>query len=229
MGPAHWRLRPLRPDKRLLELLHPTAPRWPASSRPRMSSCGWSRKTRPGAFIPIRSASNIWYGTGSGVDQALPDQPFGEPLSAAASSALTASSDSTAALDTNAARAAADPTRLSAQAACARTTGSGSDNARASTRTASGDPQLPAATSASLQLPSPTQTLRAKPARPARRMADPLENASQAASSSATSSSSISDGASVPGREAAADELCPARPLEVEVEVEVEVDPLLAR
>lgn len=61
----------------------------------------------------------------------------------------------------------------------------------ASTGTASGDPQLP----------SPTHTLRANPARPARRIADPLENESQAASSSAVSSSSMSDGDSVPGCE----------------------------
>jgi hypothetical protein len=33
--------------------------------------------------------------------------------------------------------------------------------------------------------------------------------------------SSTSDGASVPGKEAAADELCPARPLEVELEIEI--------
>jgi hypothetical protein len=38
---------------------------------------------------------------------------------------------------------------------------------------------------------------------------------------------STSDGASVPGKEAAADAPAPARPLEVEVEVEV--DPILAR
>jgi hypothetical protein len=139
--------------------------------------------------MPIRPASNIWYSTGSGVDR-LPDQPSIEPPSAAASSALTASSDSTAALETNAARASADVTRLSAQAACARTTGSGSESASVRIGTVSGDPQFP----------SPTQTLRAKPTRPARRMADPLEDASHAASSSATSSSSIGDGASVPGR-----------------------------
>jgi hypothetical protein len=110
-------------------------------------------------------------------------------LSAAASSDLTASSDSIDARDDNAAMASADPTRPSAHAACARTNDSGSDNARVSAVTVSGDPQLP----------SPTQTLRAKPARPARRIAEPLENASQAASSSATSSSSTSEGASVPG------------------------------
>jgi hypothetical protein len=137
-----------------------------------------------------------------------------QPRSAAASSALTASSDSTAALATNAALASSDLTRLSAQAACARTSGSRSESADISTGTASGDPQFP----------SPTQTLRAKPARPARRMADPLENASQASSSSAVSSNSISDGASVPGMEATAEECDSARR-----PVEVEVDPGLAR
>ena len=59
----------------------------------------------------------------------------------------------------------------------------------ASTGTASGDPQLP----------SPTQALRANPARPARRNADPSENESDAASSSAVSSSAMSDGEAVPG------------------------------
>jgi hypothetical protein len=116
-----------------------------------------------------------------------------EPPSAAASSALTASSDSTDALDTNAARASADLTRLSAQAACARTKGSGSDNARASTGTAFRRPIAEA----------DADVARAKPARLARRIAEPLENASQAASSSATSIRSISDGGSVPGKEAA--------------------------
>jgi hypothetical protein len=109
--------------------------------------------------------------------------------SAAASSDLTDSSDSTDALDDMAALASAEPTRPSAQAACARTDGSGSESAEVSTGTAVGDPQLP----------SPTQTLRAKPARPARRIAEPLDNASQAASSSAVSSNSTSEGASVPG------------------------------
>lgn len=115
----------------------------------------------------------------------------GQGPSAAESSDLTDSSDSTDSPDDRAALAWADPTRPSAQAACARTNGSGSESADASTGTASGDPQLP----------SPTQTLRAKPARPARRMADPLENESQEASSSAASSSSMSDGDSVPGCE----------------------------
>jgi hypothetical protein len=79
--------------------------------------------------------------------------------------------------------------RPSAQAACARNSGSESDNAAVNAGTASGDPQLP----------SPTHTLRAKPARPARRIAEPLVNASQAASTKAILSSSTSEGASVPG------------------------------
>lgn len=113
----------------------------------------------------------------------------GQGPSAAAISDLTDSSDSADNLDDNAPLASVEPTRPSAQAACPRTNGSGSESADVSTGTAPGDPQLP----------SPTQTLRAKPARPARRIADPRENESQAASSSAVSSSSMSGGDSVPG------------------------------
>lgn len=115
----------------------------------------------------------------------------GQEASASVSSDLTDASDSTASLDETAALASAEPILPSAHAACARTSGSGSDSAGTSAGTASGDPQLP----------SDTQTLRAKPARPARRMADPLENESHAASSSATASNSTSEGASVPGCE----------------------------
>jgi hypothetical protein len=50
---------------------------------------------------------------------------------------------------------------------CARTQGSGSDNADDNTGTASGEPQLPSATA----------TFRRKPAHPARRTAEPRENA----------------------------------------------------
>jgi hypothetical protein len=60
---------------------------------------------------------------------------------------------------------------------------------RESTGTASGEPQLP----------SPTHTLRANPALPDRRIAEPRENASHAASSSAVSSNAMSDGERVPG------------------------------
>jgi hypothetical protein len=69
-----------------------------------------------------------------------------------------------------------------------RTNGSGSDSALESAGTAAGEPQFP----------SPTHTLRANPARPARRIADLLENESHAASSNATSSSSISEAAPAP-------------------------------
>jgi hypothetical protein len=69
--------------------------------------------------------------------------------------------------------------------------GAGSDRARESTGTASGEPQLP----------SPTHTLRANPARPERRSAEPRENASHAVSSSAVSSNAMSDGEAVPGCE----------------------------
>ena len=115
----------------------------------------------------------------------------GQEASASVSSDLTDASDSTASLDETAALASAEPIMPSAQAACPRTSGSGSDSAGTSTGTASGDPQFP----------SDTQTLRANPARPARRIADPLENESHAASSSATASNSTSEGASVPGCE----------------------------
>lgn len=108
---------------------------------------------------------------------------------AADNSSRTDASDSTDARSDSAALAGADPTLPSAQAACVRTSGSGSDSARVSTGTASG----------AAQLPSATHTLRAKPARPARRIADPFENESHASSSSAVSSSAIREGASVPG------------------------------
>jgi hypothetical protein len=94
----------------------------------------------------------------------------GQGPSAAASSDLTNGSDSTDDLDDNVALASAVPNRPSAQAACARTNGSESESADVST--ASGDPQLP----------SPTHTLHAEPARRARRMAEPLEKESQPAS-----------------------------------------------
>jgi hypothetical protein len=108
---------------------------------------------------------------------------------AADNSSSTAESFSADAAVDSADLASAEPTLPSAQAACARTSGSGSDNARESTGTAAGDHQLP----------SPTQTLRANPALPERRIAEPRENESHAASSSATSSSAMSDGESVPG------------------------------
>jgi hypothetical protein len=112
-------------------------------------------------------------------------------LSADRNSPMTDSSDSTESREESSTEASGDPIRPSAQAACDRTTGSGSDRAEANVGTASAEPQLPSA----------TQTLRANPARPTRRMADPLENESQEASSSAVSSSSINDGDSVPGCE----------------------------
>ena len=127
--------------------------------------------------------------------RSAPDAPryftIGDPSSARPSSSRTDGSASDRNARSNASLASADSTRPSAQAACARTNGSGSASADISTGTASEDPQLP----------SPTQALRAKPARPARRIAEPLENESQAASSSAVSSNSINDGDAVPGCE----------------------------
>jgi hypothetical protein len=93
----------------------------------------------------------------------------GQGLNATESSDLTDSSDSTDNLDPNAARASADLTRLSAQAACARTNGSGSESAEISTGTASGAPQFPIATA----------TFRRNPTYPARRIADPRVHTSQ--------------------------------------------------
>jgi DNA invertase Pin-like site-specific DNA recombinase len=108
---------------------------------------------------------------------------------AANNSSSTHASVSTDACADNADLASAEPTLPRAQAACARTNGSGSDNARESTATAAGEPQLP----------SPTHTLRANPALPERRIADPRENESHSVSSSAVSSNSMSDGDEVPG------------------------------
>jgi hypothetical protein len=108
---------------------------------------------------------------------------------AADNSSSTRASVSTDACADNADLASAEPTLPSAQAACARTSGSGSDIALESTGTASSEPQLP----------SPTHTLRANPALPERRIAEPRENESHAASSSAVSSSAMSEGERVPG------------------------------
>lgn len=92
-------------------------------------------------------------------------------------------------LDDNATLASAVPTRPSAQAAGARTSGSGSESAASSTGMASGEPQLPSA----------TQTLRTNSARPDRRTADPREKECQVDSSKAVASNSTSSGKSVPG------------------------------
>jgi hypothetical protein len=108
---------------------------------------------------------------------------------AADNSPRTDTSDSTDARSDSAALASAEPTLPSAQAACARTNGSESDSARESTRIAAGEPQLP----------SPTHRLRANPALPDRRIGEPRENESHAASSSAVSSKAMSDGEAVPG------------------------------
>lgn len=125
--------------------------------------------------------------------RSAPDAPrhftIGEASSARPSSSGTNGSASDEKAPAKAALASDASTLPSAQAACARTNGAGSDSADESTGTASGDPQLP----------RPTQTLRANPGRPARRMAEPLENECQAASSNAVSSNSMSDGEAVPG------------------------------
>ena len=81
------------------------------------------------------------------------------------------------------------PISRSAQTACARTNGSGSLSEADNTGIASLDPQSPSA----------THTLRANPARPARRIGEPRASASHAPPSSAVSSSAISDGERVPG------------------------------
>jgi hypothetical protein len=87
----------------------------------------------------------------------------------------------------SAATASGEPISPNAHAAAPRTRGSCSESAAANTGTASGEPQLPSATA----------TLRRDPDSPARRTADPRENASQPASSN--DMRSISDGDSVPG------------------------------
>jgi len=111
------------------------------------------------------------------------------PDSAVSSSSCTQWSSSEETAEESSALAAAPPTRPNAQAACPLTNGAGSASARASTGSASSDPQLP----------SETQRLRANPARPARRMAEPRENDSQASGSRAISSNPTSFGESVPG------------------------------
>ena len=123
-----------------------------------------------------------------------PDSPRLLPLlpdRASTISARAQASCSEEAAEDSSSPAAAPPTRPSAHAACPRTNGSGSASACVSTGSASGDPQLP----------SETQTLRANPALPARRMAEPRENDSQASGSSAISSNSMSRGELVPGCE----------------------------
>jgi hypothetical protein len=107
---------------------------------------------------------------------------------------LTQGSSSTEALPSSAEKAAADEILPRAHAACPRTNGAGSESASESTGTASDEPQLPSA----------TETFRAMPARPARRIADPRVNDSHASSESAVSSSSVSGGPSVPECEVSA-------------------------
>jgi hypothetical protein len=109
-----------------------------------------------------------------------------EPLEGC-NSARTNGSVSDSLSDSRAPIGAPVPISPSAQAACPRTSGSGSESDDSSTCTASGEPQFPNATA----------TFRKNPARPERRSADPRENASQPASSS--DMSSMSDGESVPG------------------------------
>jgi hypothetical protein len=116
--------------------------------------------------------------------------PIGRQLPIAEEiSSETQGSDSSSARSASASAACGEPTSPNAQAACPRTSADESESASASTGTADSDPQLPSA----------TDRLRAKPSRPARRIAEPRENESQAASSRAVSSSSTSDGESVPG------------------------------
>jgi hypothetical protein len=105
-------------------------------------------------------------------------------------SSRTSASPSSGKRASNASRAAELPISPSAHAACARTNGSGSESAETNGGTAASEPQLPNATA----------TLRRKPARPARRSADPRENESQASAS--MDMRSTSDGASVPGCQA---------------------------
>lgn len=104
-------------------------------------------------------------------------------------SSSTRECDSTSARSSRASEASSELTRPRAHAACSRTSGSGSESAETSEGTASGEPQLPSA----------TQTLRAKPERPARRIAEPREKESHACSSSAVSKRSTSEGEAVPG------------------------------
>src|SRR5690606_30313759 len=124
---------------------------------------GMKRPNRKTAFVYLRSA---------------PDAPEhftidGQHRSASSSSSRTQPFGSPGSRAESAKRAASPPIRPSAHAACPRTSGSASSSARTSAGTASGAPQFPSATA----------TLRRNPARFARRIADPRENASHAASS----------------------------------------------
>lgn len=140
---------------------------------------GMKRANQKTAIVTLRNAPNAprYFSVGRQL-------PSADPISS-----RTPESDSIANCSSSAQSASADPMRPSAQAACDRTNGSGSESAEANTGTASGDPQLPSATA----------TLRKKPARPARRTGEPRENDSQAASSMAINSTS--EGEAVPGCE----------------------------
>jgi hypothetical protein len=94
-----------------------------------------------------------------------PTQEFGSPATRLKSNAT----------------AAEEATSPSAQAACPRTRGSGSQRASASTATASHD----GASWSANQFPMATHTFCANPARPTLRIAEPRENASQPSSESA--------------------------------------------
>jgi hypothetical protein len=140
---------------------------------------GMKKANEKTAVVTLRSDPNAsrYFGLGNRLAKADSTSP---PTN-------ESSSDSDAA--DNASAASAESMHPSAQAACPRTNGSGSRRADTSTGTASSDPQLPRA----------TQTLRANPERPARRIAEPRENESQEASSSAVANRSTSDGEDVPG------------------------------
>jgi DNA invertase Pin-like site-specific DNA recombinase len=116
-----------------------------------------------------------------------PDPAARQESRAAVISSLTPWSVSAESASSNTATAVGDPTLPSAQAECARTSGSASEDPDLSDGTAASSPQLPSATA----------TLRRNPDRPARRKGEPRENASQPESS--MDMRSISEGDAVPG------------------------------
>jgi hypothetical protein len=139
---------------------------------------GKAKKNRKTAYVTLRSAPDLPRELDISVARAR----------ASSNSSRTQESSSLSSRPASTTQAAGEATSPSAQAACPRTNGSGSDSASTSGGTASSDPQLPSATA----------TLRSNPSRRARRTGEPRVNSSHASGDNRMSSTS--EGEIIPGR-----------------------------
>lgn len=142
---------------------------------------GKKRANRKTALVTLRTAPNAPVHFDLGDAQPVMDS------NAASSDAETAPSTSVSRRKRSASRAAADPIRPSAQAACDRTSGSGSDSAAMSAGMSASEPTLPSTTAA----------LRRKPRSLARFIGEPLK-AAENSGCEMDSNSSASDRESLP-------------------------------